>query len=245
MGTTQSREESANRSDEQSTMTRKESPGPTPPFLCDFCRPRLDLAKLGWIKKTEPDGSVFLEPRTIVNSYGSSHLAPHVDLRAFRSATLAPPSLKHLGELPDEFKGVHYQEDLINVEYLKEDSFPSLPALTKSAETGCVFCELVRKLLAEQADSFRDQGDGTVVVWNIQFAFSKQSERERALVGPKCEPRMVPFSLRLYFQPAGGYIEQTQKLILSSIPGVLKFSFVPLRRNVEFNQMQDHSQRRP
>jgi hypothetical protein len=180
-----------------------------------------------------------LEPEITINSYGTSHLTPHVDLKAFQPTTPLPPSLKQLGELPDEFKGVHYEEDLINVEYLKEDTLPALPALTKSAQSGCVFCGLIRKLLVEQAKIFQGRGNGIVVLWNIQFAFSNQSERERALVGPKCEPRMVPFSMRLYFQPVqGGYMEQTKKLILSSLPGALKS--LCLRGDVEINRMQDH-----
>jgi hypothetical protein len=160
-------------------------------------------------------------------------------LKAFQPTTPFPPSPKQFGELPDEFKGVHYEEDLINVEYLKEDTFPTLPALTKSAQSGCVFCGLVRKLLAEQAEKFQGRGNGTVALWNIQFAFSNESERERALVGPKCEPRMVPYSMRLYFQLVqGGYMEQTKKLILSSLPGVLKS--LRLRTDIEINRMQDH-----
>jgi hypothetical protein len=204
MATTPSREAMPDITDKETTITLQEIPkkipGPNPPPLRDFRRPRLDLAKLGWKKKTEVNGEVFLEPETTISSYGSSHLAPHVDLKAFQPTTPFPPSLKQFGELPDEFKGVHYEEDLINVEYLKEDTFPTLPALTKSAQSGCVFCGLVRKLLAEQAEKFQGRGNGTVALWNIQFAFSNESERERALVGPKCEPRMVPYSMRLYFQ---------------------------------------------
>jgi hypothetical protein len=42
-------------------------PGPNPPPLCDFCRPRLDLAKLGWKRKTEVDGEAFLEPECAIS----------------------------------------------------------------------------------------------------------------------------------------------------------------------------------
>jgi hypothetical protein len=147
--------------------------------LCSFCKPRIhDFSRLGWKKKHNLDGEVYLEPDITVLPDGDIDLVPFKDMEAFGSYGTDYPEKYGPAGRQRTVKGIEASGKYILIEFLKSFDLPIDASLKlappddwEATTTDCSFCRtLIQALLGARKRRQPSKPWGRrVYIWSLKF----------------------------------------------------------------------------
>jgi hypothetical protein len=199
--------------------------------LCSFCKPRIyDLSKLGWKKKHNVDGGMYLEPDVTVLPDGDVDLVPFKDMEAFgpygndfpkRYGPIGvDPTVKGIEAsgkhiLIEFFKGFDLpgetsSEDSSSGDTSSKDTSPEVASLEVAPPddweptiTDCPFCKTIMHALldARELRQHNKPWNRRVYIWCLNFQFETRIVSDLMLNSGPLGAKLMLKSLVFKYQP--------------------------------------------